>query len=132
MQQIEARSNTPLVKDLARSQKIVAAKVLFTALIIAGLVTATVFSGGALVGFIAAGAAFWKIGLTLVGFAGCLAASVGSLYFANRSKMYKDTGHNLKDSAQFFVNTIGSGLYIATGGMDLFREVALWKVILKD
>ncbi len=83
----------------------VAGKMVLTAIVIAGLVAATIFSGGAFLGFIAAGAIGWQIFLTGIAFGVSVITTGGAFVSAWTHQMGSDTGHNGTDAKNFLIDT---------------------------
>lgn len=128
MSAISNESSKEVFADYEDNVKTIA-KSLLVLVVIVGLVAAVFFSTTALMSFAAAGAAGWQIGLTA---AGCAASSIsllGSGYFAAEHDMFRDTGENVSDAFKFLRDTLGTGFYAASAGINIVREWQIWDMI---
>ncbi len=103
MDAIQVNSDTVAVNR--SSNWAVAGKVIITALVIAALAAATFFSAGAFLGFLAAGAAGWKIVLTGIVFTVSLITTGGAVVSSVIHQMWRGTDDNKKDVKNFLVDT---------------------------
>lgn len=114
------------------SYAVIAVKIILVAAVIAGLVAATFFSGGALLGLIAAGAATWKIGFTAIAFGSAAISTMGAVYFAITDGMLQDTDHNWKDAKKFATHSLFTAAIVANAGISFFRDLEIWKMIFSE
>lgn len=89
-----------------KSKLAVLAKFLVVAIIVAALTITTYFGVIGLLALVFGGASDWQIGLVGIGAALSVTALFGSLFFASKYRMLDDTGHNLKDTKYFLLDTL--------------------------
>ena len=108
------------------SKLAIAAKFLLVAFLVAGLAAATVFSSGSAIAMIGAGAVAWKIGFVSVAAIMSLITLMGSVYYATKDQMFKDSGENKKDSLNYVGDTFLTAVTVFTYGLNFFKNLVIF------
>ncbi len=99
-------NHCPACHPSKESMKVVFAKALFVAFVVAALAVATFFSMTGVFALIASGAAYWQIGLVGLGALLSSVSFLSAIYSAGKHRMFDDTGHNGRDVKDFLLDSL--------------------------